>query len=125
MSCTAVKGVHAVTTSHKHESTSSCIRTSVLSDPLFSTTSGKGSHRLGFDSISDGYTSTGRWFPSDTVGHLGYTGTSLWISPFRRTVVALLTNRVPPVDRKKAIRKARPRIHDAVATSLGWDKTSA
>jgi len=92
---------------------------------FWSTTSGKGSHRLGFDSISDGYTSTGRWFPSDTVGHLGYTGTSLWISPFRRTVVALLTNRVHPVDRKKAIRKARPRIHDAVATSLGWDKTSA
>jgi len=92
---------------------------------FWSTTSGLGSHRLGFDSISDGYTSTGHWFPSDTVGHLGYTGTSLWITPFRRTVVALLTNRVHPTDKKKAIRKARPIIHDAVASALGWDKTKA
>jgi hypothetical protein len=34
--------------------------------------------------------------------------------------VALLTNRVHPVDDKAAIREARPRIHDAVARDLGW-----
>jgi CubicO group peptidase (beta-lactamase class C family) len=89
---------------------------------FWSAPSGLGSHRLGFDSISDGYTSTGLHFPSDTVGHLGYTGTSLWITPFRRTVVVLLTNRVHPKDKKKAIRAARPIIHDAVAAALGWDK---
>ena len=89
---------------------------------FWTASSGRGSHRLGFDGISDSYTSTGQWFPSDTVGHLGYTGTSLWISPFRRTVVALLTNRVHPTDSKKAIRQARPLLHDAVATALGWDK---
>ena len=91
---------------------------------FWTTSSGLGSHRLGFDSVSDGYSSTGHLFPSDTVGHLGYTGTSLWITPFRRTVVALLTNRVHPHDKKKAIRNARPVLHDAVATALGWDKTS-
>ncbi len=91
----------------------------------FWSTSGPGSHRLGFDSISAGYTSTGHWFPSDTVGHLGYTGTSVWITPFRRTVVVLLTNRVHPVDSKRAIRAARPIIHDAVATALGWDRSPA
>ena len=89
---------------------------------FWTTSSGLGSHRLGFDSISAGYTSTGQWFPSDTVGHLGYTGTSLWISPFRRTVVALLTNRVHPKDIKKPIRNARPRVHNAVAEALGWDR---
>jgi serine-type D-Ala-D-Ala carboxypeptidase len=89
---------------------------------FWNATSGLGSHRLGFDSISDGYTSTGQWFPSDTVGHLGYTGTSLWMSPTRQAVVALLTNRVHPTDTKKAIRSARPRLHDAVAEALGWDR---
>ena len=82
---------------------------------------GPGSHRLGWDGVSTGYTSTGKHFPPDTVGHLGYTGCGLWIAPRRRTVVALLTNRVHPIDTKDAIRRARPAIHDAVASALGWD----
>lgn len=81
---------------------------------------GPGSHRLGFDGISAGYTSTGSHFPADTVGHLGYTGTSLWIVPSRRTVVAVLTNRIHPTDDLTAIKAARPRIHDAIALDLGW-----
>jgi serine-type D-Ala-D-Ala carboxypeptidase len=67
-----------------------------------------------------GYTSTGAHWPSDGIGHLGYTGTSLWLAPRQRVAVALLTNRVHPVDDKAAIREARPRIHDAVARDLGW-----
>ncbi len=85
---------------------------------------GPGSHRLGWDGISAGYTSTGQFFPADTVGHLGYTGTSVWIAPCRKTTVVLLTNRVHPTDDLTAIRSARPRIHDAVARALGWDRTS-
>lgn len=82
---------------------------------------GPGSHRGGWDSPSrDGYTSTGRFFPGDAVGHLGYTGTSLWVVPSRRTVVAFLTNRIHPVDRLDGIRAARPLVHDAVAIALGW-----
>jgi CubicO group peptidase (beta-lactamase class C family) len=81
---------------------------------------GPGSHRGGWDSRSDVYTSTGRFFPPDTVGHLGYTGTSVWIAPSRRTVVAFLTNRVHPIDDKEPIRAIRPQIHDAVALALGW-----
>ncbi len=81
---------------------------------------GPGSHRLGFDGISAGYTSTGGRFPPDTVGHLGYTGTSVWIVPSRRAAVAVLTNRIHPVDDLAAIRAARPALHDAVAADLGW-----
>jgi CubicO group peptidase (beta-lactamase class C family) len=81
---------------------------------------GPGSHRGGWDSISDVYTSTGKHFPPDTVGHLGFTGTSVWVAPSRKTVVALLTNRVHPVDDKAPIREIRPRVHDAVARALGW-----
>ena len=81
---------------------------------------GPGSHRLGFDGISSGYTSTGSHFPADTVGHLGYTGTSLWIVPSRRVTVAILTNRLHPVDDLTAIKSARPQLHDALAADMGW-----
>jgi CubicO group peptidase (beta-lactamase class C family) len=45
-------------------------------------------------------------------GHLGFTGTSLWIDPETRIVVALLTNRVCPTRDHLAIRAARPWAHD-------------
>ena len=80
-----------------------------------------GSHAGGWDTISrGGYTSTGAHFPDDCVGHLGYTGTSLWMSPSEQVVVALLTNRGHPTDELAHIRAARPRLHDAVARFVGW-----
>jgi len=82
---------------------------------------GPGSHRGGWDTISEGYTSTGAYFPPETVGHLGYTGTSLWLVPSRNAAVVLLTNRIHPRDELSDIRKARPIIHDSVAQALGWD----
>lgn len=87
---------------------------------------GCGSHRGGWDSVTrGGYTSTGQYFPDDTVGHLGYTGTSLWVVPSRKTSIALLTNRVHPHDCSKGIRALRPALHDAVAQYLGWDTAAA
>jgi CubicO group peptidase (beta-lactamase class C family) len=84
-------------------------------------TTGPGSHQGGWDTTSPGYTSTGAHFPPDTVGHLGYTGTSLWLAPSRNAAVVLLTNRVHPRDDLTDIRAARPIIHDSVAQALGWD----
>lgn len=81
---------------------------------------GPGTHRGGWDTVTPGASSTGGAWPPDTVGHLGYTGTSVWMSPSRRVVVALLTNRVHPRDDKEAIRAARPLVHDAVARALCW-----
>jgi serine-type D-Ala-D-Ala carboxypeptidase len=52
------------------------------------------------------------------VGHLGYTGCSLWIDLDRELVVALVTNRVFPDRHNQAIRTFRPRFHDAVAQVL-------
>ncbi len=87
---------------------------------------GPGSHRGGWDTPSrGGYTSTGRFFPDDAVGHLGYTGTSTWSVPSHDTVVTLLTNRIHPVDTLDGIRWARPALHDAIATDLGWHRNSA
>ncbi|MFT4625031.1 MAG: CubicO group peptidase (beta-lactamase class C family) [Myxococcota bacterium] len=87
---------------------------------------GPGSHCGGWDRVTrGGYTSTGEFFPDDSVGHLGYTGTSVWVVPSRRTTVALLSNRVHPSDDKAGIRALRPAIHDAVAQHLGWDTHGA
>jgi serine-type D-Ala-D-Ala carboxypeptidase len=82
---------------------------------------GVGTHTGGWDTVTrGGYTSTGAHFPDDAVGHLGYTGTSLWIAPSRGVVVAMLTNRIHEVDDLAGIRAARPLAHDAVARWLGW-----
>ncbi len=53
------------------------------------------------------------------IGHLGFTGTSLWIDVEREVVVALLTNRVNPTAANERIRAFRPRFHDVVAEALG------
>ena len=52
--------------------------------------------------------------PADVVGHLGYTGCSLWIDPVREISVILLTNRVVFGSDNRKLSALRPRIHDAV-----------
>ena len=52
--------------------------------------------------------------PSGAVGHLGYTGCSLWIDPAREVTVVLLTNRVVHGPDNRKLSALRPRIHDAV-----------
>ena len=54
---------------------------------------------LGWD-IDSGYSRPrGLRFPLGSYGHTGWTGVLLWIDPFSRTFVILLTNRLHPVDR--------------------------
>lgn len=69
---------------------------------------------MGFDLPSAIQPSCGRFFPPDSVGHLGFTGTSFWVHRAERALVILLTNRVHPSRGNIAIRKFRPVIHDAV-----------
>src|SRR5690606_22350828 len=54
--------------------------------------------RLGWDTPSGapGVTHAGDLWPKDGVGHLGFTGCSLWLDPARRRYAILLTNRVHP-----------------------------
>jgi len=73
---------------------------------------------LGFDLPSPVNSSCGRFFPPDSVGHLGFTGTSFWIHRAERAIVILLTNRVHPSRDNIAIRPFRPLIHDAVMQDL-------
>ena len=74
--------------------------------------------RMGWDTPSQGASSAGARVSADAVGHLGYTGTSVWVDRLRRCHVVLLTNRVHPDPENTAIRDWRPRIHDAVFGAL-------
>lgn len=75
-----------------------------------------GSLRMGFDGKSGENSSAGRLFGPRTFGHLGFTGTSIWMDPDRTLVGVLLTNRVHPSrEDATAIRKARPKVYDAIA----------
>lgn len=62
--------------------------------------------------------SSGTHFSSESFGHLGFTGTSLWIDPMRQLEVVLLTNRVHPSRKNESIRVFRPLIHDVVYRAL-------
>jgi CubicO group peptidase (beta-lactamase class C family) len=73
---------------------------------------------LGFDTPALKDSSAGRLFSKNSVGHLGFTGTSFWMDLDRRIIVILLTNRVHPTRDNQAIRAFRPRLHDAVMESI-------
>jgi CubicO group peptidase (beta-lactamase class C family) len=76
------------------------------------------SRALGWDTPS-APSQSGKYFSPTSFGHLGYTGTSLWIDPERKLSVTLLTNRTWPDCSNQAIREVRPRFHDAVLDALG------
>ncbi len=68
---------------------------------------------LGWDTPTPGASSAGRHASAEAVGHLGFTGCSLWIDPSPGIVVALLTNRVYFGRDDPRIRRLRPAVHDA------------
>jgi serine-type D-Ala-D-Ala carboxypeptidase len=73
---------------------------------------------LGWDTPSPQHSSSGRHFSPAAVGHLGFTGTSLWIEPAREISITLLTNRVHPRRDNQGIREFRPRVHDLIIESM-------
>jgi CubicO group peptidase (beta-lactamase class C family) len=74
---------------------------------------------LGWDTPSRENSSAGKYFSQESVGHLGFTGVSLWIDLKKRVVVIFLTNRVHPTRENEKIRPFRPRLHDRVMEVLG------
>ncbi|HHE31745.1 MAG TPA: class A beta-lactamase-related serine hydrolase [Chlorobaculum parvum] len=73
---------------------------------------------LGWDIITPGKSSAGSRFSDKSWGHLGYTGTSIWVDPKKDLAVILLSNRVWPTEENKKIRKFRPLLHDTVVKCL-------
>ncbi|MBL0714751.1 MAG: serine hydrolase, partial [Desulfosarcina sp.] len=74
---------------------------------------------LGFDTPAARHSSSGQYFSANSVGHLGFTGTSFWMDPDRGTIVVLLTNRVHPSRANDRIKFFRPLIHDLIMEALG------
>jgi CubicO group peptidase (beta-lactamase class C family) len=75
------------------------------------------SRALGWDTPSVP-SQAGKYFSDHSFGHLGYTGTSLWIDPERQLSVTLLTNRTWPDCKNEAIKRIRPAFHDAIVEAL-------
>jgi CubicO group peptidase (beta-lactamase class C family) len=75
------------------------------------------SRALGWDTPSSP-SSSGAHLSPRSFGHLGFTGTSLWIDPDRQLSVTLLTNRTWPDRSSQAIKKIRPQVHDAIVEAL-------
>ncbi len=75
------------------------------------------SRALGWDTPSP-ESSSGAHFSASSFGHLGFTGTSLWIDPTCQLSVTLLTNRTWPNRASQGIRRVRPLVHDAIVEAL-------
>ena len=70
---------------------------------------------IGFDTPSqNGKSSAGDYFSKNSFGHLGFTGTSMWIDPDSKIVVILLTNRVHPSREKGGMYGVRRNFHTEV-----------
>ena len=82
-------------------------------DPIGSST-----WALGWDTPSPTGSSAGTRLGPHAVGHLGFTGTSLWIDLERDVRVTFLTNRVHPRRDDDRIRQVRLKVHDAVMEGL-------
>ncbi len=73
---------------------------------------------LGWDTPSAQGSMAGSRASASTVGHLGFTGTSVWIDRDRGAHVVFLTNRVHPRRDNERIKGVRPLVHDAVWEAL-------
>ncbi len=69
---------------------------------------------LGWDHPSRPQSQAGRFFPEQAIGHLGFTGCSLWIDLQDSITAILLSNRVHPSRDNEKIKEFRPQIHDAL-----------
>lgn len=72
---------------------------------------------LGWDTRSSP-SSSGQYLSVQSFGHLGFTGTSLWIDPCVELQVVLLSNRVHPSRQDTRIQQFRPLIHDVVYETI-------
>jgi CubicO group peptidase (beta-lactamase class C family) len=76
---------------------------------------------LGFDSPSGPDSASGQYFRAPSIGHLGFTGTSLWIDLERQISLVLLTNRTIYSWEREPMTRFRRRIYDSVMRAFeGW-----
>lgn len=76
------------------------------------------SHLCGWDTPGSRNSQAGKHFGHCTIGHLGYTGCSMWIDLEQDWWVILLTNRIHPRTDNEQIRLFRPTLHDTIYQQL-------
>jgi CubicO group peptidase (beta-lactamase class C family) len=77
--------------------------------------------RLGWDGPAAEGSMAGSLLSRNAVGHLSFTGCSLWIDPEQALCVVVLTNRVHPrVRDEPRFRTLRPALHDAALAAIGY-----
>jgi CubicO group peptidase (beta-lactamase class C family) len=74
---------------------------------------------LGWDTPTPGHSSSGDYFSERSIGHLGFTGCSLWIDLAQQVTVILCTNRVHPTRQATGITGLRPAVHNLIMRALG------
>ncbi len=75
-------------------------------------------YTLGWDTPSQANSSSGSQFSPLSVGHLGFTGVSIWWDLEKNCSIILLTNRIHPSRNNDKIRDFRPQIHDLIMKTL-------
>lgn len=73
---------------------------------------------LGWDTPSDEGSSAGDYFSKGSFGHLGFTGTSVWIDPNRKIAIILLTNRVYPTRERGGMYEVRRNFYNKAMEAL-------
>jgi CubicO group peptidase (beta-lactamase class C family) len=75
---------------------------------------------LGWDTPSKNNSSSGNCFSSNSIGHTGFTGTSIWIDLEKNITVIFLTNRIHPSRSNETIKEFRPELHNLIMREFGY-----
>jgi CubicO group peptidase (beta-lactamase class C family) len=75
---------------------------------------------LGWDTPSEKNSSSGNYFSLKSIGHTGFTGTSIWIDLEKNITVIFLTNRIHPSRSNERIKGFRPELHNLIMRELGY-----
>ncbi|TET51763.1 MAG: class A beta-lactamase-related serine hydrolase [Desulfobacteraceae bacterium] len=80
----------------------------------------KSTYALGWDTPAEKNSSAGSYFSPISVGHTGFTGTSVWIDLEKNIAVIFLTNRIHPSRSNEKIKDFRPKLHNLIMQELGY-----
>jgi len=82
------------------------------------TPSKPGTYVGGWDTPFEQNSAAGNHMSRHTIGHLGYTGCSVWIDQEQDFWIILLTNRIHPSTTNEKIKSFRPHIHDLIYKTI-------
>ena len=74
---------------------------------------------IGWDTPHAIGSTAGHYFSPRSIGHLGFTGTSMWIDLEHDVIVILCTNRVHPSRQATGMQRLRPEVHNLVMQAVG------